>query len=96
VKGFPVETITTRVGFVDHPSKLPLVSASELHGVYIAAADVSTNKGTRELEAFLREEGPDFQLVRGGVYSVTLYSIKSDPRRKKQRQLIKEMLLTES
>lgn len=91
VKGFPVETITTRVAVVDEPSQAASADP-RAHAVLVRRKALGNppSRGTDELLAFLTEEGPEFQLVRGGVYSVTLYSIKSDPRRKLQRKYIEE------
>jgi serine/threonine protein kinase len=90
VKGFPVETVTASVAVVDEVGNVVDV-APEVQGVLVRRKSTQrSTKGTQMLEQFLTDEGPDFQLVRGGVYSVTLYSIKSDPRRKKQRKFIEE------
>lgn len=92
VKGFPVETVTASVAVVDEPSDIANVP-SNIQGVLVRRRTTQkASKGTQMLESFLNDEGPEFQLVRGGVYSVTLYSIKSDPRRKKQRKFIEETL----
>ena len=39
-----------------------------------------------QLDTFLKEHGPDFQVVKPHPYSMTLYSVKSDPRRKRGQQ----------
>jgi serine/threonine protein kinase len=91
VKGFPVETITANVAVVDDVAKIASVD-SKAEVCIVKRPGTTGSKGTTELLSFLQEEGPDFQLVRGGVYSVTLYSIKSDPRRKLQRKNQEELL----
>ena len=91
VKGFPVETITANVAVVDELTDVAAAD-STCHGVYVKRKATSNpTKGSLELESFLSEEGPAFQLVRGGVYSVTLYSIKSDPRRRLQKKFIEDL-----
>lgn len=90
VKGFPVETKTTSIAVVAGVDEIPSVTGDP-QAIYVSRKkEGATTKGSEELESFLADEGPDFQLVRGGVYSVTLYSIKSDPRRKVQRRFIEE------
>lgn len=88
VKGFPVETITANIAVVDDQKDVAAVDPS-VHAVVVRRPQ-NTSKGSVELINFLTQEGPEFQLVRGGVYSVTLYSIKSDPRRKLKRKFLDE------
>lgn len=90
VKGFPVETITASIAVVDEPTDVAAVD-NKIQGVLVRRKGLDNkSRGSEVLESFLNEEGPEFQLVRGGTYSVTLYSIKSDPRRKMQKKAIEE------
>jgi serine/threonine protein kinase len=90
VKGFTVETITSSIAVVDEVADVANVPSKIQEVLVKRKATQKSSKGSDTLEQFLRDEGPDFQLVRGGVYSVTLYSIKSDPRRIMQRKFIEE------
>ena len=89
VKGFPVETITANLKVVDTAAEASAIKDEKIQAVIVRQKG-HESKGSTELLSFLAEEGPEFQMVRGGVYSVTLYSIKSDPRRKLQRKYIEQ------
>jgi hypothetical protein len=63
----------------------PLIEASDAHGsstglVWIHRGNADAHS---PLSTFLSEHGPKFQLVRSARSSMTLYSLKSDPRRRR-------------
>eukprot|EP00759_Apiculatamorpha_spiralis_P051074 PhF_6_TR5109/c0_g1_i1/m.7210/K07359/CAMKK2; calcium/calmodulin-dependent protein kinase kinase 2 len=91
VKGYPVETIKLNLQVVDgiQPAFLPQMPPDTQAIVIPITHDNDQQhelRGVHELVSFFKTEGPEFQIVRGGVYSTTLYSIKSDPRRKQLRK----------
>eukprot|EP00759_Apiculatamorpha_spiralis_P042152 PhF_6_TR40421/c1_g1_i2/m.60256/K07359/CAMKK2; calcium/calmodulin-dependent protein kinase kinase 2 len=92
VKGYPVESIALNLHVLDHiDSKfLPKCIPPDTCAVVIpmnrkgpsTSPCAKDGRGLEALTTLLRNEGPSFQIIRGGVYSATLYSIRSDPRRK--------------
>ena len=81
VKGVPVDAYRTTVDFVPtvadaQKSRMGCCVVSSEHPSHMA-------KGTKALVDFCVEEGPELQLLKGGDYSVTLHSVKNDPRKKK-------------
>lgn len=75
VNGLPVETQIAHVG----------VAESSPHS-YIVAGEVPTPE-TKDLLQFFAEHGPAFQIIRGPTH-VSLYSVKSDPRRKRAKTIV--------
>lgn len=69
IRGIPVESITFNI------------SKEEENCPYYSCLNPE-KRGSALLENFFLEQGPAFQLVKGPT-SVSLYSVKSDPRRKR-------------
>jgi hypothetical protein len=84
VNGLPCESVVARVvgeGSSDTQSAMfSLLKRS-------SGEEGAPSKGASLLGDFLREHGPDFQIVKPHPFSVTLYSVKSDPRRRRSESI---------
>jgi serine/threonine protein kinase len=89
VKGYPVETIKVNLQVVTgvEPSFLPEMPENT-HAIVIPVNEnkrtANDRRGLDAMLSFMKLEGPEFQIIRSGVYCSTFYSIKSDPRRRSQ------------
>lgn len=63
------------------PSSHPLFETTTT-----TTSSAATVDGMAELSQFVREHGPVFQIVQPTATSVTLYSLRSDPRRAQRRR----------
>ncbi|CUG92903.1 Hypothetical protein, putative [Bodo saltans] len=61
----------------------PLIDTNEVHSAGLLWFHRGDADSQSQLSKFLAEHGPKFQLVRSARSSMTLYSLKSDPRRRR-------------
>jgi len=87
VKGYPVETIKVNVHVVEGIDAALLPKLPENTQAILLPINchdkTKDRRGIEAMTSFMKNEGPEFQIIRSATYSSTLYSMKSDPRRKK-------------
>lgn len=83
VRGVPVESLFSTISFSEQRETVGSALPGEF--CFVPVNENTSSSGRKELVDFFSNHGNEFQVVRSQQHVLTLYSVKSDPRRRHRK-----------